>query len=478
MAMNISKAFWRNSSKNQWKSLSHNNVLFGFVRFKNEQSASESSAVSDSITPESGKTSFDGPLDVYLDKIKTGELNQDSHQLHVVKKLEALHKELLTYQPQKQIKKPSSWFNLSRSTSTEIKPLQGLYLYGNVGTGKSMLMDMFYDTCKSVDDKERVHFHKFMLDVHKRIHRLKQIQPKIKTTLGSQPFDPFVPIAVEISKESWLLCFDEFQVTDIGDAMILKKLFTELFENGVIVVATSNRHPDDLYKNGLQRGNFLPFIDILKENCEVVCLDSGIDYRRLGIPDKGKVYFVGSRNETDPALDAIVENYKEIQETECCSRTLRILGRDLMLPSTYGRVLDTNFDSLCKQNLGAVDYLEISKEFDVVILRNVPAINLSNRPAARRFITLIDTLYDNKVNLLMSLEVPITEIFSIGDLSGREMDTNMVLMDDLRIEANTDGAQSSIFTGEEELFAFERVISRLSEMQTEAYWGSREKSNS
>jgi len=318
--------------------------------------------------------------------------------------------------------------------------------------------------------RERVHFNKFMLDVHKRIHRQKQKMPKVKSTLGKKPFDPITPVAEEISEEAWLLCFDEFQVTDIADAAILKKLFTALFRNGVIIVATSNRHPNDLYKNGLQRGTFLPFIEILKNYCEVVPLDSGIDYRKLTLPKEGQVYFVGSKETCDPHIDRIIEEYKHIQGTDGAIRTLTILGRKLVLPLTYGRVLEATFNSLCKQALGAIDYLEISKEFDVLVLRDVPTMNLANRPEARRFITLIDTLYDNKVKFVMSSSVTIQNIFSIGAVTQREMETNMLLMDDLGINAKSDFANSSIFTGEEELFAFERVISRLTEMQTADYW--------
>ncbi|XP_005093260.1 AFG1-like ATPase [Aplysia californica] len=407
---------------------------------------------------------FDGPLDVYLSKIKSGELNSDAQQKNVVERLQALHRELETYQPAG--KQKTSWLKRVKENNVAVK---GLYLHGSVGTGKTMLMDMFHET-SNVARRERVHFHKFMLDVHKRIHRLKQSQPKISTTLGTQPFDAIGPIAVEISEEAWLLCFDEFQVTDVADAMILKRLFTELFKNGVVVVATSNRHPDDLYKNGLQRGTFLPFIDILKKYCEVIPLDSGIDYRRLSLPAEGKVFFVGSKQQTDPHIDAVIEEYKQIQGTERDLRTLTILGRKLVLPVTYGRVLDTSFDSMCRKNLGAVDYLEISNEFDVVILRDTPTMNLSNRTEARRYITLIDTLYDNKVKLVMSSSSPIQELFSVGDLSSHDAEANMALMDDLGINAKSELARSSIFTGEEELFAFERVVSRLTEMQTKEYW--------
>ncbi|CAG5116389.1 unnamed protein product, partial [Candidula unifasciata] len=262
-------------------------------------------------------------------------------------------------------------------------------------------------------------------------------------------------------------------VTDVADAMILKRLFSELFENGVIVVATSNRQPDDLYKNGLQRGTFLPFIGMLKEYCDVVPLNSGIDYRMAGLPSEGQVYFVGTQEETNRLIDDIVRQFVQTQGIEIEPRTLIVLGHQLHLPVTYGRVLDTTFDDLCKKNLGAVDYLEICREFDLVVLRGVPKMNLNCRTEARRFITLIDTLYDNKVKLLMGAACVPKDLFSAGDLSFTDAEANRALMDDLGISAGSELAKSNIFTGEDEIFAFERIISRLTEMQTKEYWESK-----
>jgi cell division protein ZapE len=291
---------------------------------------------------------------------------------------------------------------LNRRHTEEYVPI-GLYLVGDVGRGKSMLMDLFFDVA-DVARKQRIHFHRFMQIVHARLHAWKRANPA-----GA---DPIPPLADTIAADSALLCFDEFQVNDIADAMILGRLFQALFDRGVVVVATSNTRPDDLFKGQPGRDAFLPFIALIKQRLEVLELSAARDYRRERMRGLRTWYVPAdemSRREMDQAFGRLT-GLAPVKPV-----TLTIMGRDLLVPQAADGVARFDFDRLCNTALGAGDYLAIATNFHTLLLDGIPRLSPENYDQARRFIVLVDTLYDQHVKLIASADAPPDKLYQRGE---------------------------------------------------------------
>jgi len=342
------------------------------------------------------------PLEAYRALLASGGLKEDPAQELAAEKLNLLHYRLKSYSP-----KPKGLLSLFQKR--EPAP-EGIYLYGEVGRGKSMLMDMFFETAP-VEPKRRVHFNEFMGDVHRRIFAWRNLDKAGRDKRGGGD-DPIPPIARELAREAILLCFDEFQVHDVADAMILARLFSALFENGVVVVATSNRDPDDLYQGGLNRPLFLPFIDLLKRELDVLHLTGGTDYRRHRLAGK-PVYFTPLNSKAERALDEAWALLTDAADP--APFDLEVLGRKVRIPALARHVARASFHDLCATALAAQDYLALADVAHTLILEGVPSLNPDKRNEARRFVLLVDVLYDKRRRLIMSAAAEPDRLYPAGD---------------------------------------------------------------
>jgi cell division protein ZapE len=360
----------------------------------------------------------------YAALVAAGEIERDAAQQQVVGKLDRLQARLAEHA----LARKSSalgWLFGRRQT----EPIKGLYLFGDVGRGKTLLMDLFF-AASPVAGKRRAHFHEFMQDVHERVHRYRG---KLKRGEIAEA-DPIKLTAEDLAAQAWLLCFDEFHVTDIADAMILGRLFSHLFEHGVVMIATSNVHPDDLYKDGLNRALFLPFVAQLKARMEVVELKARTDFRLeklAGVP----VWYAPLDEDADVALDMAWQRLTGVFSGE--AQEIQLKGRSIRVPEAARGVARFTFPELCEQPLGAADYLKIAQKFHTLLIDHIPMMTFAKRNAAKRFITLIDTLYDNAVKLVAS---------AAGEPDGLYLATEGV-----------------------EVQEFRRTASRLIEMRSEGY---------
>jgi cell division protein ZapE len=376
----------------------------------------------------------------YAAGVAAGRIERDDAQLAVVEMMARLEDRIVQFRLARK-SSPLGWLFAGRENS--LPPIKGLYIYGDVGRGKTMLMDLFFEA-SPVTRKRRAHFHEFLLDVHERIHAIRQ---KMKAGEHDSE-DPIRRVADDLADEAWLLCFDEFHVTDIADAMILGRLFTQLFARDVVVVATSNVAPDDLYKDGLNRALFVPFIHLLEQRMDVVRLDARTDFRLekiAGLP----VWYVPADAAADAALDGAWRRLAGGHQG--AAQDLALQGRTLHVPRAFMGVARFSFDNLCEAPLAAADYLRIAREYHTVILDHIPAMTYDNRNAAKRFIILIDTLYDTNVKLIASAAAEANALYVADEgFEAQEFKrtaSRLIEMRSVAYLARPHGAQHSQATG-------------------------------
>ena len=366
-------------------------------------------------------------LSRYEALVQRGALERDPAQVAVARKLDALIAAVADHE----LATKSSALGWLFGKRAPAEAPRGLYLWGSVGRGKTMLMDLFFEALH-VRRKRRVHFHAFMADVHARIHAWRQAL-KAGEVRGD---DPIKPVAAALAEEHWVLCFDEFAVTDIADAMILGRLFTALFSHGVVVVATSNVPPDDLYRGGLNRALFVPFIGLVKQQMDVAELDARTDFRLEKLGDS-PVYFVPADEAARRALDGVFARLTGGAEPRAAR--LLVKGHPVEVPAQAMGVARLSYDEVCRRPLGATDYIALAQAYHTILIDGVPVIPPDRRDEAKRLITLVDILYERRVKLVVSAEAE----------------------------------PAALYRAEEghEAFEFARTVSRLAEMRSREYLG-------
>lgn len=372
------------------------------------------------------------PVGRYNEMINLGELKEDARQAEIVEKFQNLYQILST----KNNTKEKNFFSKLFSTDEQKKDVKGLYIYGDVGRGKSMLMDLFYELAPG--QRRRVHFHAFMLEIHQEIHEWRYMSSQDRINkFGTDIDDPIQPLAASIAEKSPLLCFDEFQVTDITDAMILGRLFEALFSRGVLLVLTSNRIPDDLYKDGLNRGLFLPTIDLIKNKMEIAELNGPMDYRLERMKGMEVYHFPLGEKATKELSESFwrLTDHDVDDRTEVGPDTIEVQGRVLTIPVASRGVAVVSFKKMCGAALGSADYLAMAWKYHTIIMVGIPTLGPENRNEAKRFVTFIDALYENNVKFLCCAEVAPNDLYAEG--YGH--------------------------------FEFQRTVSRLMEMQSKEY---------
>lgn len=359
------------------------------------------------------------PETAYFSLVDADHVQEDEAQLIVLEHLQLLHEQLL------EASAPKS--PLTLLTGRRKNEISGLYIWGSVGRGKSMLMDLFFQTAP-VEKKRRVHFHRFMQEVHEKLHEIRQ-ESRHKGKGG----DPVAILVRQLTDAVELLCFDELQATDVTDASLIFRIFEGLFESGVVVVSTSNHPPETLYTGGVQRERFDKLTALLREKMQEVPLTSSIDYRTRQLKSLTRLFYHPLGKDADWFIHDVLSNIAP--HLRPVSQMFTVHGHEINI-TVYGDSIGrADFAMLCGQAYGAADYLAIADEYDIFILTNVPRLTPENRNEAKRFVTLIDTLYEHKVKLIMTSDAPPEQLYPEGHGS----------------------------------FEFQRTVSRLMEMQGRKY---------